>query len=74
MGALGRERRRGRLQPGGGSVSDPGQPGAGRGAGLDARESLCDNDSGTFFAALGDTLHTGPSGHNLNDLRILLVE
>ncbi|WP_407542334.1 DUF4147 domain-containing protein (plasmid) [Deinococcus radiomollis] len=44
-----------------------------RSAGLDAWASLEDNDSGTFFAALGDTLLTGPTGHNLNDLRILLV-
>ncbi|MGY2894045.1 glycerate kinase type-2 family protein [Deinococcus sp. UYEF24] len=44
-----------------------------RSAGLDARASLEDNDSGTFFAALEDTLLTGPTGHNLNDLRILLV-
>ncbi len=45
-----------------------------RGAGLDAREYLERNDSGSFFAALGDTLITGPSGHNLNDLRIIWVE
>ncbi|AZI44765.1 glycerate kinase (plasmid) [Deinococcus psychrotolerans] len=42
--------------------------------GLNGHESLTNNDSGTFFAALGDTLQTGPSGHNLNDLRIILVE
>ncbi|WP_407572186.1 glycerate kinase [Deinococcus altitudinis] len=45
-----------------------------RSAGPDARASLEDNDSGAFFAALGDTLLTGPTGHNLNDLRILLVD
>lgn len=29
------------------------------------------NDSGSFFAALGDQLVTGPTGHNLNDLRVI---
>ena len=42
--------------------------------GLDARSALCNNDSGTFFAALGDVLITGPTGQNLNDLRIVLLE
>ncbi|WP_425144884.1 glycerate kinase type-2 family protein [Deinococcus sp.] len=41
--------------------------------GLDARVALRNNDSGSFFAALGDTLLTGPTGQNLNDLRILLL-
>ena len=45
-----------------------------RSAGLDARASLEHNDSGSYFAALGDTLLTGPTGHNLNDLRILLID
>ena len=45
-----------------------------REAGLNARDFLERNDSGRFFAALGDTLITGPSGHNLNDLRIIWVE
>lgn len=44
-----------------------------READLDGRESLERNDSGSFFAALGDTLVTGPSGHNLNDLRLIAV-
>ena len=43
-------------------------------AGLDAGASLENNDSGSFFAALGDALLTGPTGHNLNDLRILLID
>ena len=41
--------------------------------GLDAAEFLTRNDSGTFFARLGDALGTGPSGHNLNDFRALAV-
>ncbi|MBB5234756.1 hydroxypyruvate reductase [Deinococcus budaensis] len=45
-----------------------------RSVGLDPRDFLARNDSGSFFAALGDALVTGPSGHNLNDYRALLVE
>lgn len=41
-------------------------------AGLDVREFRARSDSYTFFAALGDALLTGPTGHNLRDLRILL--
>lgn len=41
--------------------------------GLDPRDFLARNDSGTFFAALGDALVTGPSGHNLNDYRAIYV-
>ncbi|WP_233554370.1 glycerate kinase type-2 family protein [Deinococcus cavernae] len=41
--------------------------------GLDARDFLNRNDSGRFFARLGDALLTGPSGHNLNDFRALAL-
>ncbi len=41
--------------------------------GLDARRALERNDSHGYFAALGDQLVTGPTGHNLNDLRIVLL-
>jgi len=41
--------------------------------GLDAEAMLADNDSAGFFAALGDQLVTGPTGHNLNDLRVVLL-
>ncbi|AXH00302.1 hypothetical protein DVJ83_14035 (plasmid) [Deinococcus wulumuqiensis] len=44
-----------------------------RGLGLDARALLNRNDSGRFFARLGDALVTGPSGHNLNDFRALAI-
>lgn len=40
-------------------------------SGLDALRS---NDSGTFLAASGDLLETGPTGTNVNDLRIILVD
>lgn len=41
--------------------------------GLDAAAMLRDNDSAGFFSRLGDQLVTGPTGHNLNDLRVVLL-
>jgi len=41
--------------------------------GLDARRALERNDSHGYFAALGDQLITGPTGHNLNDLRVVIL-
>ncbi len=40
---------------------------------LDARENLKNNDSYTFFSKLGDLIHTGLTGTNVNDLSILIV-
>ena len=37
-------------------------------AGLDARKHLENNDSYSFFSALGDLIFTGPTGTNVNDL------
>jgi hydroxypyruvate reductase len=44
-----------------------------RALGLDPWASLQDNDSYSFFAALGDLIHTGPTGTNVNDLLFILV-
>lgn len=44
-----------------------------RGLGLDPGAFLARNDSGTFFSRLGDALVTGPTGHNLGDLRLLAL-
>jgi glycerate 2-kinase len=41
---------------------------------LDARRHLDDNDSTSFFEALGDLVTPGPTLTNVNDCRILLVE
>jgi glycerate 2-kinase len=40
---------------------------------LDAYSFLENNDSHTFFHALGDTVSLGPTGTNVNDLTICLV-
>jgi glycerate 2-kinase len=42
----------------------------GRLLGLDASRSLDDNDSNSYFRALGDLVVTGPTGTNVNDLMI----
>ena len=41
--------------------------------GLDIQNFLANNDSNSFFKALGDTLETGSTQHNLNDFRVILV-
>jgi len=38
-----------------------------------AEEALARNDSGGFFAAAGGLFVTGPTGTNVNDLRIILI-
>jgi len=40
---------------------------------LDAEKYLSDNDTYSFFSELGDLIHTGPTGTNVNDVTILLV-
>lgn len=42
-------------------------------AGLDAAHALLDNDSATFFDALGDLVRTGATGTNVGDLQVLLA-
>ena len=42
--------------------------------GMAAEQALADNDSASFFSALGDSFVTGPTGTNVNDLRIILVD
>jgi hydroxypyruvate reductase len=37
------------------------------------QDALASFDSSTLLSALGATIVTGPTGHNLRDLRILLV-
>ena len=41
--------------------------------GLDAKAMLSDNDSHSFFTALGDALVTGPTRTNVNDFRVVLT-
>ena len=56
-----------------GALLTPDSLGRAQAAGLDLDDFLARNDSGTFFARLGDAFVTGPTGHNLNDLRMIAV-
>jgi glycerate 2-kinase len=41
--------------------------------GINAKQSLADNDGHGFFAALGDQIVTGPTLTNVNDFRAVLI-
>ncbi len=45
-----------------------------RALGLDPQAALAANDSYALFDVLGDLIHTGPTGTNVNDLLFILVE
>jgi glycerate 2-kinase len=57
-----------------GAIVDGGTVAAARAAGLDPRAALRDNDSYHFFARAGGLVKTGPTGTNVNDLYLALVE
>ena len=40
---------------------------------LRAEAALEINDSGAFFSRLGDEIVTGPTGTNVNDVRVILI-
>jgi len=42
-------------------------------AGLSPERHLSDNNAYAFFDALGDLIHTGPTGTNVGDLQVILV-
>jgi glycerate 2-kinase len=60
--------------PAAGATVDGETVGRGRAAGLDPAEALRNNDSHTFLAACGALLATGPTGTNVNDLTLAIVE
>jgi hydroxypyruvate reductase len=41
--------------------------------GLAPDRHLADNNSYAFFQALGDLIHTGPTGTNVGDLQVILL-
>jgi glycerate-2-kinase len=57
-----------------GAIVDGGTVQRGREKGLDAREYLERNDSYSFFKETGELLITGPTGTNVMDLEIVLIE
>jgi glycerate 2-kinase len=58
--------------PAAGAIADPTTISRARNLNLDPAEYLARSDSFTFFAELGDLVHTGPTGTNVRDLRLIL--
>jgi hydroxypyruvate reductase len=59
--------------PHAGAVLDPGTLARARAAGIDPAAAQAADDSAACFAAAGDLVTTGPTGTNVNDLRIVLT-
>ncbi|GGB73398.1 glycerate kinase [Deinococcus soli (ex Cha et al. 2016)] len=57
-----------------GAVLHPDSLDRARALGLDPRGYLRRHDTHPFFDALGDLLRTGPTGHNVGDVRAILIE
>jgi glycerate 2-kinase len=60
--------------PAAGTVADGETFTRAKALGLDPDAAFRQSDAYTFFEKLGDAVLTGPTGNNLRDLRILLVE
>ena len=56
------------------ALVDPGTLDRIIGAGIDPLAALADNDSATALEAAGDALVTGPTGTNVCDVTMLLVD
>jgi hydroxypyruvate reductase len=57
-----------------GAMADPTTVARARSFGFDPEESLARFNACPLFTALGDSVVTGPTGHNLRDLRLLIAE
>jgi len=57
-----------------GAVVDPTTTARARAFGFDPEESLAAFDACPLFTAIGDSVVTGPTGHNLRDLRVFIAE
>ncbi len=56
-----------------GAIADATTLARARAAGVDARAHLDDNNAYAFFDAIGDLIHTGPTGTNVGDLQVILL-
>jgi glycerate 2-kinase len=56
-----------------GAIVTPDTVARARAANLDVRQHLVAHDSYSFFAGIGDLVHTGPTGTNVNDIRAILI-
>ena len=57
-----------------GAFADAGTLARGASAGVDARVSLAANDAYSFFSREGGLLVTGPTGTNVMDIQLVLVD
>ncbi len=57
-----------------GAIADTATVSRARSFGYDPEKSLAAFDACPLFTALGDTVVTGPTGHNLRDLRLLIAD
>jgi len=57
-----------------GAIADPTTVSRATAFGYDPAEALREFDACPLFTALGDSVVTGPTGHNLRDLRLLMAE
>jgi glycerate 2-kinase len=60
--------------PAAGAVADGETSARAKASGMDPGDYFRRSDSYTFFQQLGDAIVTGPTGNNLRDLRVLLME
>jgi hydroxypyruvate reductase len=56
-----------------GAIVTPDTLARARAAGLDPRALLAAHDSYSFFDRIGDLVRTGPTGTNVNDIRVVLI-
>jgi glycerate 2-kinase len=57
-----------------GAISDPTTASRARAFGYDPERALREFNACPLFTAIGDSIITGPTGHNLRDLRILIAD
>jgi glycerate 2-kinase len=57
-----------------GAIADPTTVARARAFGFDPQRSLAEFNACPLFTAIGDSVSTGPTGHNLRDLRLLISE
>lgn len=57
-----------------GAIADPTTCDRARAFGFDPQQAMQNFNACPLFTALGDTVVTGPTGHNLRDLRLLIAE
>jgi hydroxypyruvate reductase len=57
-----------------GAIADPTTVNRARAFGYDPEKSLAEFNACPLFTALGDTVVTGQTGHNLRDMRLLIAD